>query len=153
MVEGACLENRCTATYRGFESLSHRKAVAKKRNELARLRFFDAALQSPPQAGRDSASGHRPRSGIPGERGMRLHPTKNLEFATFVPKNRQNPEQTFQKTTFVPKNCHNREQTHATDNHPTCGPGKVRGHVLPRLQERRPAGCGGVAMADRSFSG
>ena len=25
MVEGACLENRCTATYRGFESLTHRK--------------------------------------------------------------------------------------------------------------------------------
>ena len=24
MVEGACLENRCTATYRGFESLTHR---------------------------------------------------------------------------------------------------------------------------------
>ena len=27
MVEGACLENRCTATYRGFESLTHRNAV------------------------------------------------------------------------------------------------------------------------------
>ena len=29
MVEGACLENRCTATYRGFESLTHRAMQSK----------------------------------------------------------------------------------------------------------------------------
>ena len=30
MVEGACLENRCTATYRGFESLTHRSKPAER---------------------------------------------------------------------------------------------------------------------------
>ena len=36
-----------------YESLTHRKAEAKKRIELALMRFFDDGLQAPPQAGRD----------------------------------------------------------------------------------------------------
>ena len=56
VVDGGSLENCCTATYRGFESLFLRKAVAKKRNELARLRFFDAGLQSSAAGGEGCGS-------------------------------------------------------------------------------------------------
>ena len=53
VVYGGGLENRCTARYRGFESLTLRNAEAKKRNRASSLRFFDDGLQAPPQAGRD----------------------------------------------------------------------------------------------------
>ena len=64
MVDGGSLENCCAARHRGFESLFLRKAVAKKRNELARLRFFDAGLQSPAAGGRNAGE-----AGIPEEEG------------------------------------------------------------------------------------
>ncbi len=69
MVDGGSLENCCAARHRGFESLFLRKAVAKKRNELARLRFFDAGLQSSAAGG----EGCR-RSRNPGGRGIVVMP-------------------------------------------------------------------------------
>ena len=69
MVDGGSLENCCAARHRGFESLFLRKAVAKKRNELARLRFFDAGLHSPAAGGEGCRRALARRN--PGGRGIR----------------------------------------------------------------------------------
>ena len=48
MVEGACLENRCTATYRGFESLTHRNPKPTLPRRLFLLFVRDQVLLTDP---------------------------------------------------------------------------------------------------------